>query len=164
MTDTYPPLDITPLWALVNDDLIALLDALPEEKLDWSPRPELWNSKGILIHLCFGRHGLMQFIVQDGHEGPDIIREGQTKAGLREQLVASWERVQPFLRDAEALARRYEAETLGETGILTGHELAFGQLEHDIHHRADILRYLGELGIAHEEPDTLLRVIRGRKA
>jgi uncharacterized damage-inducible protein DinB len=158
----YAPLDIAPLWGLVNEDLIELVGSMSEEQIEWSPRPKLWNSKGILIHLCFGRHGLMQMIVKDGLEGPDIIRAGQTKAGLAEQLRLSWERMQPFLRDPEALAREYEAMTLGETGILSGHELAFGQLEHDIHHRADILHYLRELGVAHEEPDTLLRVIRAR--
>jgi uncharacterized damage-inducible protein DinB len=164
VTSRYPPLAITPLWALVNDDIIALLDALPEDKLNWSPRPELWNAKGILIHLCFGRYGLMGMIVKDGKEGPDVMRQGQTKAGLRELLHLSWERMEPFLRDEAALEREYEAMTLGETGMLTGHELAFGQIEHDLHHRADILHYLRELGIAHDEPDTLLRVIRERKA
>jgi uncharacterized damage-inducible protein DinB len=164
MTDKYPALNITPLWALVNEDLIALLDLIPEDKLDWSPSPELWNFKGILLHICMGRHGLMIFIVKDGKESPDVLKEGQTKAGLREQLQLSWERIRPLLTDASLLDKTYEAMTLGEAGRLSGHELAFGQIEHDIHHRADILHYLRQLGIKHEEPDTLLRVIRERNA
>ena len=164
MTNSYPPLAITALWAYVNDDLIELLDLFSEEKLNWSPGPEVWNARGLLIHVCFGRYGLMQFIVKDGKESPNVLQEGQTQAGLREQLRLSWERVQPFLRDADLLAREYEGMTLGETGMLTGHELAFGQLEHDIHHRADILHHLRALGITHQEPDTLLRVLKQRNA
>jgi hypothetical protein len=72
--------------------------------------------------------------------------------------------MEPFLRDEQALATTYEGMTLGESGPLAGHELAFGQLEHDIHHRSDILHHLRALEIPHQEPDTLLRVLRERKS
>ena len=154
---TYPALEITPMWARVNDELIELLDLLPDDKLDWSPGPERWNVKGILLHICIGRHGLMQVLVQDGKQTPDIMREGQTKAGLQEQLRISWERMQPFLSDAAALAREYDVPFGGKTSRVSGHWLAFGQLEHDVHHRGEIVSYLGLLGIDHPEPDTLAR-------
>jgi uncharacterized damage-inducible protein DinB len=156
----YVPLDITAYWALVNDDLVEAVDRLSEEQLNWSPRSELWNFKGILLHVCLGRHGMMSGTVQDGQEMPDVLGLGQTKDGLKKQIRISWQRMEPFLCDADALAREYDAQVLSEEGRLTGHALAFGQLEHDIHHRADILHYFRELGIAHGEPDTLERVLR----
>ena len=162
-SQTFAPLDITPMWSRVNDELIELVDLVPDDKLDSSPKPELWNFKGILLHVCLGRHLMMEFVVKDGEQSPNVLVEGQTKEGLKEQLPRSWTRMEGFLSDAGLLAREYEALILGESGLLTGHALAFGQREHDIHHRADILHYMRELGLAHEEPDTLARVMRERR-
>ena len=157
MSDVFPPLDITPMWARVNDELVELLDLLPDDKLDWSPSPDRWNVRGILLHVCIGRYGLMQVIVQDGRQAPDVLKEGRTRDGLREQLRLSWKRMQPFLSDAAALVREYEVPFAGQTSRVNGHWLAFGQLEHDVHHRGEIGGYLTLLGIEHPEPDTLGR-------
>ena len=156
---TFAPLDVTPIWARINEELVELVDLLPEDKLDWSPKPELWNSRGILLHIVMGRHGMMAFVVKDGEPMPDALREGQASDGLKGQLRLSWRRMGPFLSDSSALEREYEYQTPigGETRRLNGHWLATGQLEHDIHHRADIYHYLGMLGIEHGEPDTIER-------
>ncbi|MDP3767187.1 MAG: DinB family protein [Dehalococcoidia bacterium] len=158
----FVALEITPAWARVNDELIELVDLVPDDKIDWSPEPKLWNFKGILLHVCFGRHGMMGGVIQDARETPDVLRDGQTRDGLKQQLRLSWQRMEPFLADRALLDRDYEATILSQSGKLSGHELAFGQLEHDIHHRADILHYLRDLGIEHPEPDTLERLLKGR--
>jgi uncharacterized damage-inducible protein DinB len=157
---TFAPLDITSYWSRVNDDLIGIVDLLGEERLNWSPMPELWSARGILLHVCFGRHGLMAGIVQDGRPVPDVLSGGQTAAGLKQQLRESWQRMVPFLSDRARLDAEFEPEVLGTKGRLDGHALVFGQIEHDIHHRADILHYLRQLGIAHDEPDIALRVLQ----
>lgn len=156
----YAPLDITPMWSRVNDELIELIDRLPDDKLNWSPKPELWNTRGIVLHICLGRHGMMQAIIEDGLQSPDLLLEVQTRAGMKEQLAVSWERMTSFLSSPEQLAHEYPAEFEGKTVGLSGHWLAFGQLEHDVHHRADIIHYLGLLGIPHPEPDSVERRIR----
>jgi uncharacterized damage-inducible protein DinB len=158
--DTFAPLSITPMWARVNHELIELVDRLPEDKLDWSPKPGLWNARGILLHICIGRHGMMQALIGDGEEPPNILQEGQTREGLKEQLRASWRRMEPFLASPELLDREYEVPYQDQRAHLSGHWLAFGQLEHDVHHRADIVHYLGLLGIEHPEPDTVERRLR----
>ena len=158
--DTFSPLNITPMWARINDELIELVDRLPDDKIDWSPKPGLWNARGILFHICIGRHGMMQAFIGDGEETPDVLREVQTREGLKEQLRASWLRMEPFLASVELLDREYELPFQEQLPQLSGHWLAFGQLEHDIHHRADIVHYLGLLGIAHWEPDTIERRLR----
>ena len=159
-SQAFPALDITPMWARINAELVELLDLIPDDKLDWSPSPQLWNFKGILLHIVIGRHGLMQMIVKDGKQAPDVMREGQTADGLKEQLRVSWQRMAPFLSDASQLAREYDVPFEGQTKRLSGHWLASGQLEHDIHHRADIYHYLGQLGVEHGEPDALARRLR----
>jgi len=154
---TFPPLDITPMWARVNDELIELLDLLPDDKLDWSPQPERWNARGILLHICIGRHIFTLPALRDVGDPPDVLKEGQTREGLKEQLRASWRRVEAFLSDPALLAREYDTPYQGRTSRVSGHWLAFGQLEHDVHHRGEIISYLSLLGIAHPEPDTLGR-------
>jgi uncharacterized damage-inducible protein DinB len=152
MADRYPPLDISSYYANVTDHLIALADCIPDDKLDWSPRPELWNFKGILIHVANARHGWLGYTVRDGEPTPDVLREGQTRDGLKEQLRLSGERLQRFLADPAKLAGSYVDDDRSET--LTGHWIAFHLLEHDIHHRANIFDYLALLGIEHPQIET----------
>jgi uncharacterized damage-inducible protein DinB len=100
---------------------------------------------------------MMQVLVKDGLQAPDVLREGQTADGLKQQLRIAWERTLPLLSSAEALDREYEVPFDGKTARVRGHLLAFGQLEHDVHHRGEIGSYLTLLGIDCPEPDTLAR-------
>ena len=43
---TSARIDLTPTWARFNDGLIRLVDHIPEDQLNWSPKPELWNFRG----------------------------------------------------------------------------------------------------------------------
>jgi uncharacterized damage-inducible protein DinB len=150
----FPALDIIPYWARLNDELVALVDLVPDDKLDWSPKRELWNFRGILIHICGARHNWMARDVKDGEPTPDYLRVGQTKDGMKEQLRLSWERLQRFLADQRKLDAVYEGIGDGEAHSFTGHWLAFHGIEHDIHHRADVLHYLALLGVEHPEVGT----------
>ncbi len=52
----FPPVDVTGQWARLNEQLVSLVDVIPDDKLNWSPKPELWNFKGILLHIAMARH------------------------------------------------------------------------------------------------------------
>jgi uncharacterized damage-inducible protein DinB len=147
-------LDIVPHWGRMNDTIIQLVDYIPDDKLNWSPKPELWNFKGILIHICGARHGWLGGTVQDGEPSPNVIVEAQTKEGTKEQLRRSWERMRRFLSDPAKLEATHEDDWDGEKVSLRGNWIAFHLLEHDIHHRADIFHYLALLGIEHPEIGT----------
>lgn len=151
---TYPPLDITTHWSRLNDELIRLVDYVPDDKLDWSPKRELWNFRGILIHIPTARYNWLARDIKDGEPTPDVLREAQTKDGMRRHLRSSWERLQRFLSDQRKLDAVYEGIGDGEAHSFTGHWLAFHGIEHDVHHRADILHYLALLGIEHPEVGT----------
>jgi uncharacterized damage-inducible protein DinB len=147
---TFASLDIVPFWGRMNDALIALADYVPDDKLNWSPKPELWNFKGIFIHIAMARHNWLTRDVKDGEQSPDVIREAQNKQGIKNHLRLSWERLERFLASPEKLAAIYD----GESSKITGHWIAFHLLEHDIHHRADIFHYLALLGIEHPDVGT----------
>ena len=138
----FPPLDIAAQWGRMNDTIIRLVDHIPNDKLDWSPRPDLWNFKGILIHIIGVRHGWVAGRADPGR-WERIIREAQRKDAIKQHLASSWDVVAGFVSSAEKLAGTYDDEGTA----VTGHWIAFHLLEHDIHHRADIFHYLALLGI-----------------
>ena len=156
MTSQTPvALDIVPFWGRMNDGMIRLVDYIPDDKLNWSPRPDLWNFKGILIHICTGRHNWLTRDVRDGQRAPDVIREAQSREEIKRHLGLSWKRLQRFLSDKDQLAATYEAQHEdGSQYTHTGDWIAYHLLEHDIHHRADIFHYLALLGIEHPDVGT----------
>ena len=137
-------LDIVPTWSRFNDELIRLVDYVPDDKLDWSPKPELWNFRGILLHIAATRYGWMSVDRPEGRQlAGDVWRTLRSKAEIQEAYRRSWDYLAPFLRDEAKLAATYE----DEDDAVSGHWIAFHLLEHDIHHRADIFHYLALLGI-----------------
>jgi uncharacterized damage-inducible protein DinB len=146
----FAALDIVPFWGRMNDTMIQLVDYIPDDKLNWSPKPELWNFKGILIHISGVRHGWITGARSGEPQWQEIIREAQTKEGIQTHLQLSWESLAGFLASPEKLAAIYD----GETTKVTGHWIAFHLLEHDIHHRSDIFHYLALLGIEHPDVGT----------
>jgi uncharacterized damage-inducible protein DinB len=152
VTTTFQPLDIAPSWSRLNDGIVRLVDYIPDDKLNWSPQPALWNFKGILIHINTARHNWLANDVKDGQPTPEVLREAQTKDAIKQHLGLSWQRVQRFLSNPAQLAATYDAEP--HYGRYNGHWIAYHLLEHDIHHRADIFHYLALLGIEHPEVGT----------
>ena len=156
MTNDAPAaLDIVPYWGRLNEGMVRLVDYIPDGKLNWSPKPELWNFKGTLIHICAVRHSWLANTVLDGEPTPDVLREGQTKEQLKHHLAVSWQRVERFASNRAQLAATYSGvHPDNEPYNLVGHWIAYHLLEHDIHHRADIFHYLALLGIAHPDVGT----------
>ena len=68
----FPRIDITPTWARFNEGLIRLVDYIPDDKLNWSPKPELWNFRGILLHVANARDNWLGGAVKDGVDAPNV--------------------------------------------------------------------------------------------
>ncbi|MCH7954098.1 MAG: DinB family protein [Chloroflexi bacterium] len=152
---SVPRIDIAERWGRMNDTLVALVDYVPDDKLNWSPREGLWNFRGILLHTIMTRHNWLHGFVRDGEGETDVLGKVRSKEDIRRALRESWERVHRFLSDDDKLAGFYQWDDPkpGDDGA-TGHWVAFHLLDHDIHHRADIFHYLSELGIEHPDVGT----------
>jgi uncharacterized damage-inducible protein DinB len=135
-------LEIGPVWARFNDELIRLVDYVPEDQINWSPKPELWNFRGILLHIAATRDGWLGG-TGDGEDVESVWTSVRTKDEIKQAYARTWQRVERFLADPARLAATYK----DDEGDVTGHWIAFHLLEHDIHHRADIFHYLALLGI-----------------
>lgn len=147
MTDdwpTFPPLAITEIWARFNGELCTLVALVPEERLDWAPKPGLWNLREIIVHIATARDLWMDRV---GFGEPPPASEGvRTLDDVQRAYRRTWERLAGFLADPERLARVY-ASANPRYAPYSGHWVAFHLLEHDVHHRADVFHYLALLGI-----------------
>jgi uncharacterized damage-inducible protein DinB len=139
-------LDIVPIWRAVNDMLIQLVDAVPDDRMDWSPKPELWSAQRLFVHLCDAREEWMTRAINDG-EANTGFKDVHDKAQIKDALRRTWERVERTVTDQARMDATYRDRWWAGAPPRNGHWVAFHLLEHDIHHRADIFLYLALLGI-----------------
>jgi uncharacterized damage-inducible protein DinB len=142
-TQSFARLDMAPVWKRFNDELIRLVEYVPDDKMNWSPKPELWNFRGLLLHIASARENWLGGLVRLEGEGIDVYGTVRSKEQIQDAFRRTWLRVETFLTDQAKLDRTYR----NEEGDVTGHWIAFHLLEHDIHHRANIFDYLALLGI-----------------
>lgn len=142
-------LDISPFWRHLQDQLLRIVGVYPEDKLNWSPKAELWNARGILIHVSDVRDYWLANGVQDGDAYPNIWLTARTKEDLSRELVRTFDRLTRFLTNAQQLDAMYASPGSTDSEC-TGHWLAFELLEHDIHHRAELLQRLALLDVTHD--------------
>jgi uncharacterized damage-inducible protein DinB len=142
----FPPLEIARHWQQVNDDLVRIVDLVPADKFNWSPSPELWNSQGILIHVPDARDQWLTRDVQDGEEYRNIWTTARTPDDLKRELTRTFKRLQRFLSNQAQLDAHHKSEWRED---FDGHWIAFHLLEHDIHHRAELMQRLALLGVDH---------------
>jgi uncharacterized damage-inducible protein DinB len=147
MPQTFPALQITAHWQEVQDQVLHILDLIPDEKLNWTPKADLWNARGILIHIADARDQWLTRDVKDGDEYPNIWTTARTKDDIKRELERSFQRMQRFLANQGQLDATYVNDHDGRS--YDGHWIAFHLLEHDIHHRAELLQRLALLGIEH---------------
>lgn len=150
MAQVFPPLEISQHWQSVNDSLLRIVELIPEERLNWTPQADLWNSRGVLIHISDARDGWLANTVVDGDPYPNIWTTARSRDDLRRELMRSFARLQRFLSNQAQLDASYRDDWNGETVTLSGHWIAFHLLEHDIHHRAELLQRIALMGIGHD--------------
>ena len=121
-------LDIVPVWKRFNDGLIKLVDYVPDDKINWSPREDLWNFRGILLHIAATRDSWLSGATKD--EGPDGAHVWQTvrsKEQIKEAYARTWERVARFADGWRRLRPLIEF-TNGHVAVQRQHMRAEGEI------------------------------------
>lgn len=139
----------------MNENLIELVDLIPEDKLDWSPNPSEWSFQLILTHVILARYHGPIMTADDMAHLPTVPITAKTKDGIKEELRTSWQMLSHFLADPAKLDGTYEPMGGGPRNYYTsepdsynGHYVAYHRFAHDLHHRSTIIGYLRELGIS----------------
>lgn len=140
-------LDIVPMWGRLNDMLAELVEYVPDDRMDWSPKPELWSFRHILQHIAEAREQWMVRGINDGAPNIDVYANVHSKSEIRDALRQTWQRIERVFTDQSRLDATYRDRWWAEAPLRDGHWYAFHLLEHDVHHRADLLLYLALLGI-----------------
>ncbi len=143
MQQTFVPLNIASYWDAVQNDLLAIVDLIPEGQMGYSPIPEMWNFQGLLLHVADAREGWLSEDIGDGNEDIDIWKNVRSRDEIRSALEQTYRRLQAFLSNQSQLDAQYKSEWRD----FDGHWVAFHLLEHDIHHRAHMLHYLAMLDV-----------------
>lgn len=151
-----------PYWdAQYRPYLLLALDALPADRFDFKPRPDMLTAHQTIVHIAEAEHGWIHGIVGGGpyeewvaeHEDPaqgwKTLRNAPDHAALR-TLLEEWHRPTQlwFDRPASELSRviTYHPKEGGERRY-TLHWILDHVQEHEIHHRAQLNLYLRLLGI-----------------
>ena len=148
----YAPLNLAPYWAEITDHLVQLVDIIPAAEINWSPAPGEWNFRGIYLHIL-GNRRFWSTVVSGVSDTTDLVAAVQTADGIKQELRRSWERLSVLLGDRARLDAHYtlpagdDSYAAYESGPFDGHRIAYVVLVHDVHHRSDILRNLGLLGV-----------------
>jgi uncharacterized damage-inducible protein DinB len=150
--DAAVRLDILPIWRRLNGMLIELVDFVPDDRMRWSPQPELWSFERLFVHLAEAREQWLTRAFDDGEANTIASDDLPGKTAIRDALRRTWERVERTLTDQQKLDATYRDRWSAGAPPRTGHWVAFHLLEHDIHHRADILLYLALLGVDTRPP------------
>jgi len=154
MGESYQRLNFAPYWQMTNDNLVEIVDLVPEEKLDWAPEPTEWSTRVIVTHIILARYHDPIVPGRDGAQMSDVVLECRTRDGLKKHLRSSWEMVAAFLSDSGQLDATHEPLSGGlapeyiEPEVYDGHYIAYHRMAHDLHHRSTIVGYLGKLGIS----------------
>lgn len=146
--DASARVNIVPMWRRLNGMLVELVDVVPDEQMEWSPRAELWSFRHVLQHLSEAREQWMVRAIDDGEPNIDVYANVHSKDEIKDALRRTWERIERTFTDQARLDATYRDRWWTEAPLRDGHWVAFHLLEHDIHHRADLLLYLALLGVA----------------
>jgi uncharacterized damage-inducible protein DinB len=139
--------EILQTWRNLNDMLIELVDVVPEESMDWSPKPELWSFRRLLTHLCEAREQWMTRAIADGETNVGF-NDPLARADIWDALRLTWQRIERTFADQAKLDATYKDRWWDKAPVRSGHWVAFHLLEHDIHHRAELYLYMGLAGLA----------------
>jgi uncharacterized damage-inducible protein DinB len=147
-------LDIVPNWRRLNEMIVDLVDRVPDDRMDWSPRPELWTFQHLFQHVAEAREQWMVRAINDGKPDIDVYRNVATKREIQDALRRTFDRIERTFTDQARLDATYKDRWWAEAPLRDGHWVAFHLLEHDIHHRGELLLYLALLGVQTHDVST----------
>ncbi len=148
-----------PWWdTQVRPGLVRVIEAFPEDQLDFKPRPELLTAREIVVHIAEAEFAWVHCVIdgftdeewvtpqEDPSQGFRLTVAAPDRASVLERLE-EWHRpTQAWLERPESdLARAIVSEQRGRT--YTVHWILDRVHEHEIHHRAQLVSYLRLLGI-----------------
>jgi uncharacterized damage-inducible protein DinB len=128
-----------------------LLEAVPDDKLDWMPAENMIPLGMIFLHMAETSDWWYDEIMK-GKEATELAfldRKCPPKAEIKKHMDEHWERLERFFGEEEdVLNNMYEKKLEKRTISKNGYWIFMHLFEHDIHHHSQIRHYVRILGIA----------------
>ncbi|HZI89712.1 MAG TPA: DinB family protein [Candidatus Polarisedimenticolia bacterium] len=153
-----------PLWdSMYRPFLISAVEALPEERFEWKPRPEMFTAQQIVVHIAECERGWIHGTLDGGPyeefvvpvDGDDLSKGWKTAIEAPDRkslldLLETWHR--PTQRWLEKPVSELSRGTVsrvrgGPDREHTVHWVLDNLQQHEIHHRSQLLLYLRLMGI-----------------
>ena len=140
--------------------LLLAVDALPRERFDWKPRPEMMTAHQMIVHIAEAECGWIDHVVDGALEQEWIVPAADPADGWKcvvdapdharlFALLEKWHQpTQRWLERPVAELARVLTRVLpdGTTRSYTLHWILDHVQEHEIHHRAQLNTYLRLMG------------------
>jgi len=151
-----------PFWdSMYRPFLLGAVRALPRERFDWKPRPEVFTARQILVHIAECERWWVHGVLDGGpyeewvvpHRDPDQGWETVYDAPDHDSLLAmleEWHRpTQRWLeKPVSELGRVVTSQVPGRPDRKhTVHWVLDLNQQHEIHHRAQLLLYFRLMGL-----------------
>ncbi len=140
-------LDAYPYWERVRKTIVQAASLIPKGKLEWKPARGLSSFGDLLRHMVDTEEFWIQGVLRGKGGSPDRSR---TDFPTLEAILNDWERVHQMSlaslsrMPAKALSRKVKIEKDGRVPV---NWLLWHVIEHEVHHRGQIMLYLRLLGL-----------------
>ncbi len=135
----------------IRPGLIEALEAVPDNKLDWTPAEGMIPLGMIFLHMAETSDWWYDEVMH-GKASTELAfldKQCPPKDKIAEYMEEHWERLERFFaEDEEAMKAVYEREGDSWKISKSGYWIFMHLFEHDIHHRSQIHHYLRILAIA----------------
>jgi uncharacterized damage-inducible protein DinB len=130
-------------WRALRESIRECLRRTPDYLLGWRPNEDMRTFGQLYVHFSSPLDWWLTLSLKDGGQWiPSIQRQTDDKQKLDNDMVTSFDRMERYLRAAD-LTKMYEFK--GEP--VSGNWIVLHLLEHDAHHRGQIITYLRVNGI-----------------
>lgn len=133
-------------WQNMKAYTVEILEAMPEDKLDFKPVDEVSSFRELIMHIAGGNVMMANNFLKEGNPGVDFENKSMSKAELADAVKTSFDFV------AKTYSSLSESELGEEVEVFGGNKITRRQVEglidsHGIHHRGNLIVYLRLNGI-----------------
>jgi uncharacterized damage-inducible protein DinB len=140
-------LDAYPHWERVRKTVVQAATLIPKRKLEWRPAQGMYSFGDLLRHMVDTEEFWIQGVLRGRGGSPDRNRKDYPTVAkifkdwgkIHQKTLATLSRM-----PASALSRKVKIEQDGKVPVSW---LLWHVVEHEVHHRAQIMVYLRLLGV-----------------
>jgi uncharacterized damage-inducible protein DinB len=135
---------LTQEWERAKTGAGEFIDAMPEDKIDFRPSPDIFTFAEQFLHIANTNHRFAS-VVNSGSATPEALTGPQAKSVLKEFTLGSYDAILSGLKSLEPGMLEEEVQFYKWT--LSRRVILMKALEHHAHHRGQTVIYFRVQGL-----------------